>query len=333
MKHRQLICAMAAALMGSGAAAQDCQSTADRLNANFMTALPLQPDGNIPDIAGVLVHTIHGPGTALGETNLGALNQLPVEPERLCGSFLTADPPIKLPWCGSNPVPNSTDLANASSWTYIRHDTLIHNSPIGIKRWDEVVCDSANNKRYGLIFDNSYMNVADNLGCMYTLDGDTYFREDRGCGITTPHNGISLQNAQGRCPEGMTLEGYLDDFNGLLNPVQASYAGSLMCSLAKDQFDLWVQARQQVDLGYTDWPVDEFVLFNWDNYSANDLVRSKTLVGFYYLTGCAATSDGTAQEAQGLADLFAKWTGIRLPVLNLSNATMRNGGTDPFTCS
>ena len=120
-------------------------------------------------------------------------------------------------------------------------------------------------------------------------------------------------------------------------PIQlptASYAGSLVCSLAGSQFDTYVEVRKDIPLQYTDWPVSEFVLWNWDQYSANDL--RDILVGIYYTTGCQGPggpiSDGSREDAQDIADLFADWTGVNVPVVNLSNAAMRQGSKTPFSC-
>jgi hypothetical protein len=308
-----------------------CKQTVAQLNQQFNTQHGLDTNGDFPDDAGVLVHTIHGPGTGSAELNLKALNALPVDASKTCGAYMNLSPPVFLPWCGSNTDPVTQQWDDASSWTYLRSDTLIGKR--NQQRPDEVVCDNTNNKKYGLIFANAYLNASDNLGCMYPLDGDTGQRAKMGCGLSQNPN-IDRTEAQGRCPVGDTLPRYQTDFQGLLtdaNGQYASYAGSLICSLSKPQFDLWVGARQSIDLSHTTWPINEFVLFNWDEYATQDLAKQQLLVGIYYLTGCARATDGDAQDAQAIADLYQKWSGVEVPVVNLSNAAMRKGAA-PFSC-
>ena len=315
-----------------------CTAKLGEFNQRFTTVKGLDGNGNIADDSGLIVHTIHGPGPGPTELDLAALGKLPVNATKTCGAYMSDQQnPVFLPWCGSNHAPKTGALSDASSWTFIRHDTLLH-GPV-IQRPDEVVCAAANNKRYGLIFANTYMNENDNLGCMYPLDGDTGNRTGRGCGITANpafSQKIIQTEAQGKCPLGDTASAYLKDFNALLNHDNhaiASIAGSLICSLPKQKFDLWVAVRQQVNLRYTSWPVNEFVLWNWDGYSTQDLAGKGYLIGIYYLTGCAETPiDGTRAEAQAIADLYEKWSGVALPVVNLSNAEMRKKGTKPFSC-
>lgn len=313
-----------------------CSKAVIDLNTRFSTVKGLN-NGDLPLDSGVIVHTLHGPGTSSQEMNIAALNKVPVDTSKSCGDYLTASPPVYLPWCGSNTTPSGSSLADASSWTFIRQDTLINGR--NAKRPDEVVCDTNNNKRYGLIFSNAFMNTADNLGCMYPLDGDTGFRLDRGCGLTTPHNNVNPTDGFPQCPLTDKASDYLDEFKTLTTEdggAFASFAGSLVCSLGKSQFDIWVDARKNIDLQFTDWPVTEFVLWNWDEYTTADLAKQGILEGVYYLTGCTTDTgpipDGTQAEAQEIADLYKKWTGIELPVVNLSNAAMRQNGNAPFSC-
>lgn len=67
--------------------------------------------------------------------------------------------------------------------------------------------------------------------------------------------------------------------------------------------------------------------------SINTLASNKYLVGFYYLTGCSNASDGSRAQAQAIADLYKKWSGVDLPVVNLSNQAMRTKLSAPFSCS
>jgi hypothetical protein len=302
-----------------------CQAAVGAWNKQFTTTNGLDKSGNLPLDSGLIVHTIHG----AAELNMKQLNALPVEATKTCGTFMNAKIPVFLPWCGSNQDPVTHKWDDSSSWTYIRQDTLIHGAN---QRPDEVVCDDSNNKKYGLIFSNAYMNARDNLGCMYPLDGDTGNRTKMGCGISQ-NPIINKTDAQGACPTTETLVQYDADFQNLLsNPQQASYAGSLICSLSKPQFDLWVGARKSIDLSYTAWPVDEFVLFNWDTYSTSSLASNKYLVGIYYLTGCIKATDGNRKDAQAIADLYKKWSGVDVPVVNLSNSAMRAKSSTPFSC-
>ena len=309
-----------------------CTNAVVELNKRFITTKGLDSNGNIPEDSGLIVHTIHGPGTGAAELNMKQLNALPVDAARTCGAFMNMSPPVYLPWCGSNRNPLTHAWDDSSSWTYIRHDTLLHGA--ALQRPDEVVCDDTNNKKYGLIFSNAFMNEGDNLGCMYPLDGDTGKRVKMGCGISQ-NDDIDRSDAQGRCASGETLVEYLADFKNLLTDDGgrfASYAGSLICSLSKAQFDLWVEARQRIDLSRTAWPVNEFVLFDWDTYSTADLASKRFLVGIYFLSGCSGATDGNRQQAQAIADLYRKWSGVDVPVVNLSNSVMRAKGTTPFSC-
>lgn len=310
-----------------------CQNAVAAFNQQFNTTNGLDKNGDLPLDSGLIVHTIHGPD----KTALDALNALPVDADKTCGAYLNMTPPVFLPWCGSNKDPRTQQWDDSSSWTYIRSDTLIDDR--NLLRPDEVVCSDTGNKNYGLIFSNAYMNVSTNtlpnLGCMYPLDGDTGNRTQMGCGISQNPN-IDRTYAQGACPSSETLKRYGADFSQLLNVdngQEASYAGSLICSLSKPQFDLWIGARQTIDLSFTTWPVNEFVLFNWETYSTNDLANNKYLVGMYYLSGCSKASGGTRADAQAIADLYAKWSGVDLPVVNLSNQDMRVGGNAPFSCN
>ena len=312
-----------------------CSTSIGALNKQFNTISGLEKNGNLPLDSGLIVHTIHGPGTGAAELNMTALNALAVDATKPCGTYMNMTPPVFLPWCGSNKNPQTNRWDDATSWTYIRADTLIHGK--NIKRADEVVCADTDNKKYGLIFDNAYMNERDNLGCMYPLDGDTGNRSKMGCGISQ-NKIINRTDAQGACASTETLAQYGADFQNLLttnNGSFASYAGSLICSLSKPQFDLWVGARKSIDLSFTTWPVNEFVLINWETYSTNALASNKYLKGIYYLTGCATTtSDGNRKDAQAIADLYKKWSGVDLPVVNLSNAAMRaKKSNTPFSCS
>lgn len=309
-----------------------CSTSIGAFNNQFNTINGLDKNGNLPEDSGLIVHTIHGPGTGSAELNLKKLNALPVDTNKTCADYMNMTPPVFLPWCGSNQDPNTHKWNDSSSWTYIRHDTLTHGT--NLKRPDEVVCDDTDNKKYGLIFSNVYMNEQDNLGCMYPLDGDTGNRTKRGCGISqNPY--INKIDAQGQCFSTETLKQYDNDFQKLLTDAggsYASYAGSLICSLSKPQFDIWVGARKSIDLSYTSWSVDEFVLYNWETYSTNDLASKKYLIGIYYLTGCSQATDGNRKDAQAIADLYKKWSGVNVPVVNLSNSAMRAKSKNPFSC-
>ncbi len=311
-----------------------CSASIGALNKQFNTTNGLDKNGNLPLDAGLIVHTIHGPGTGAAELNMTLLNALTVDATKTCGTYMNMTPPVFLPWCGSNKNPQTNLWDDSTSWTYIRADTLIHGK--GIKRADEVVCADTDNKKYGLIFNNAFMNEGTNLGCMYPLDGDTGNRSKMGCGISQ-NKLINKTDAQGACPATETLAQYGADFQNLLTTNSgsfASFAGSLICSLSKPQFDLWVGARKSIDLSFTTWPVNEFVLFNWETYSTNALASNKYLIGIYYLTGCAAASDGNRRDAQAIADLYKKWSGVDLPVVNLSNAAMRaKKSSTPFSCT
>jgi len=169
---------------------------------------------------------------------------------------------------------------------------------------------------------------------MYPLDGDTGNRSKMGCGISQ-NPSIDKTDAQGACPATETIALYSSDFQNLLtanNGQYASYAGSLICSLSKPQFDLWVSARKTIDLSKTTWPVNEFVLFNWETYSTSALASKRYLTAVYYLTGCASASDGNRKDAQAIADLYKKWSGVDVPVVNLSNDAMRTNSGPPFSC-
>lgn len=307
-----------------------CTSAIGAFNKQFTTTNGLDKNGNLPLDSGLIVHTIHGPGTGAAELNMKALNALTVDATKTCGAFMNAN--TFLPWCGSNKS-SGGQWDDSSSWSYIRQDTLINGR--NNQHPDEVVCADSNNKKYGLIFSNAYMNAADNLGCMYPLDGDTGNRTNRGCGISQ-NPIINKTDAQGACPLTDTVKQYEADFQKLLtdaNGQYASYAGSLVCSLAKSQFDIWVNARKDINLSYTIWPVDEFVLFNWDTYSTSALAKNNYLIGIYYLTGCSnATSDGNRKDAQAIADLYKKWSGVDVPVVNLSNSALQAKSSTPFSC-
>lgn len=317
---------------GQDASAGLCSASVGAFNTQFTTFNGLDASGNLPLDSGLIVHTLHGPGPDPGEMDLKTLNALPVDASKTCGDYLNESPPVFLPWCGSNTDPQTHQLSDSSSWTYIRQDTLIDGR--NTQRPDEVVCADTNNKKYGLIFSNAYMNEGNNLGCMYPLDGDTGNRADRGCGISeNPH--INRTDAQAQCVASETLSQYEARFQQLLTDnggQYASYAGSLVCSLAKPQFDLWVSARESINLSYTAWPVDEFVLFNWDTFSTSTLASNEYLVGIYYLSGCSMASDGNRNDAQAIADLYKKWSGVDLPVVNLSNSAMQAKSSAPFSC-
>ena len=309
-----------------------CNAATNTLNNQFTTTNGLDKNGNLPEDSGLIVHTIHGPGTGATELNWSILDKITVDASKPCNYYLNMTPPVFLPWCGSNIDPKTHQWDDSSSWSYIRQDTLIHGA--NIQRPDEVVCDDSNNKKYGLIFSNAYMNDGNNLGCMYPLDGDTGNRTKMGCGISQ-NTSINRTDAQGVCPATEDLVQYDAEFQKLLtdsNGQYASYAGSLVCSLSKPQFDIWVGARKNIDLSKTAWPVDEFVLFNWDTYSTDALAKNKYLVGIYYLTGCYKASDGNRADAQKIADFYKKWSGVEVPVVNLSNSAMRAKSNAPFSC-
>ncbi len=321
-----------------------CAASIGSFNQQFTTIKPLDASGDMPVDSGLIVHTIHGPGMDPAELNMTKLNALPVDLGKTCGDFMTAANPVFLPWCGSNRNVATQKLSDASSWTFIRHDTLINAS--AQQPTNEVVCEPSNNKRYGLIFNNSYMNgtntaaARDNLGCMYPLDGDTGNRTQMGCGISQ-NPGIPQpvikQEGHGTCPLTDDKTAYLGEFDKLLGfsyrgKSYASVAGSMVCSLPKSKFDLWVDVRKNVNLSQTTWPVNEFVLWNWDTYTTADLAKNDYITGIYYMSDCASTYDGTRAEAQEIADLYKKWTGVELPVVNLSNAALHKKNNTPFSC-
>ena len=330
----------------SGAYAEDltasktlCSASVKNFNQQFANIKSLDAQGNIPEDSGMIVHTIHGPGQGPTELNLAKLNALKVDAGKTCGDFMNAAPPVFLPWCGSNRNAKTKKLSDASSWSYIRLDTL--NNRTAKQPTNDVVCENGDNKRYGLIFNNAYMNENNNLGCMYPLDGDTGNRTHMGCGIS--QNGgipqkIIQKEGQGSCPVSDDTKAYITDFNQLLNyhnggQSYASFAGSLICSLPKSKFDVWVDVRKKIDLAYTTWPVNEFVLWNWETYSTANLAQNNFITGIYYLSGCAAASNGTRVEAQAIADLYKKWSGVELPVVNLSNLDLHQKSTTPFSCN
>ena len=339
-----LIPQMGAALLPSG---PTCQSVADTLNTQFMTMSPLQTDGSMPEDAGVLVHTIHGPipkspppppkGTYL---NIKHIRSLGVDADAKCGDLMAGTSgfdgtnPVFLPWCGSNRKPTDPrKLSDASSWTYLRTDTLLNSTA---RNTDEVVCRSSDNKHYGLIFSNAYMNTGDNLGCMFPLDGDTGSRVQQGCGPSLNpsvsglgHNGPCTFAAGATLDEKITK--YISDYNNLLS-ISPSLAGSRVCSLSKDQFDVWVGVRQQINLTHTDWPENEFVLRNWDMLSTNEIADNGILVGIYYATGCVDGTQGNAEDANRIAKLYSDWTGTQVPVFELDNAAIAAGTQTPFQC-
>lgn len=320
-----------------------CSQSIGAMNNNFVTVKGLDASYFFPLDSGLIVHTIDWPE----KLDMKALNALRVDASKTCGEFMNMSPPIHLPWCGSNKGPTAQKFDDSSSWTYLRLDTLINGR--NDKRPNEVVCSDTNDKMYGLIFSNAYMNViknpggSENFGCMYPLDGDTGKRQEKGCGVTQNPN-IDRTDAQGKCPVGENIARYTADFNKLLTDDggnYASYAGSLICSLSITQFDLWVSARKSIDLSHTTWPVNEFVLLDWDKYSTSALAENKFLIGVYYVTGCAGLSednqrtdlpDGNRADAQAIADLYKKWSGVDLPVVNLSNVEMRASSRTPFSC-
>ena len=334
------ILAAAFALMVSSLApvasdAQGCAATAATLNTQFTTVQALQPDGNLPEASGVLAHTIHGPGLppvppgAPGYLDFAKLEALTPDLTKTCGDYLNEG--TFLPWCGSNlkPLASPPTFSDASSWTFVRTDTVIHGAQPGTD--EEVVCDAGYDKRYGLIFANAYMNQNDNLGCMYPLDGDTGNRDGKGCGAST-HDWPNDPAGQASCPVSDSPADYEADFANLIT-ASGSRAGSLICSLGKSQFNTWVDVRKRVDLSDTIWPVNEFVLWNWDTYSTKDIADNGYLVGIYYLSGCERTSvDGDPAVAARIAKLFKDWTGVDVPVVNLSNAAIRNRTDTPFSC-
>lgn len=324
---------------------QLCQSTAQVLNTQFMTKSPLNADGTMPEDAGVIVHTIHGPKpnpSAKGVfLDLKFLNTLDPVPDATCGDLMTGKvkkfggTEIYLPWCGSNRKPGEPlSLSDASSWTYLRTDTLLNSTATNT---DEVVCRAGDNKHYGLIFSNTYMNISNNLGCMFPLDGDTGSRPEQGCGASLNPVVAGLSHF-GPCTfdQGATTDekstAYLNDFGNLIQ-VRPDLAGSRVCSLSKADFDTWVNVRQKVKLNFTGWPENEFVLRNWDKYSSQDLAINGFLIGIYYLTGCADGTFGNAEDAQKIADLYSSWTGgATVPVFEISNQAIASGSKTPFQC-
>lgn len=348
-----LACAFVPGMSRAESIAPSCSAAADMLNKRFITVKALQPGGRLPEDSGILVHTIHGPGAnpgAPGYLDFGALDSLTAKMQtactnpqsqncrayldKTCGSYLSEG--TFLPWCGSNHVPGQNTLSDASSWTFVRADTVIQGAQKGVN--DEVVCTAENDadKRYGLIFSNSYMNQTvngkANLGCMYPMDGDTGFRKDQGCGISV--RGFANQGqAEAQCPLTETSSEYEAYFEKLVEQ-RTSVAGSLTCSLARSQFNTWVDVRKRVDLSKTIWPVNEFVLWNWDTYTAADIARNGFLIGIYYVAGCerAPNAPGNPVVAQRIAGLYKDWTGVDLPVVKLDNAAIRNRTDRPFAC-
>lgn len=317
-----------------------CDATVSTFNTQFTTLKPLDAMDNIPVDSGLIVHTIHGPGDGTTELNMDALNLLTPDLSKTCGDFMMGkgtpdDKEIFLPWCGSNRNALTKALSDASSWTYLRSDAL--NNPSANQPVNNVVCEANDNKRYGLIFNNAYMNKSDNLGCMYPLDGDTGNRTERGCGVTQNPD-VPISEGQGTCPTSEDPSAYIQEFDRLLalrdsRGSLASYAGSLTCALPRSKFDVWVDVRKQINLSKTTWPVNEFVLWNWDTYSTADLVRENVIIGVYYLSDCARVEfDGSRQEAQAIADLYKDWTTVKLPVVNLSNAALNAKSATPFSC-
>lgn len=333
--------------------AASCSEAAEMFNERFIMVKSLQSNGDLPMDSGILVHTIHGPGIppgASGYLDFVGLRQLTQEMKTACTNPQSADclsyrtetcgeylvSKKFLPWCGSNHVPHSGNtLSDSSSWTFVRADTVIQGAKPG--KEDEVVCDAGNyDKRYGLIFSNGYMNETangkDNFGCMYPLDGDTGFREAQGCGISVRPFANKGQ-AWAQCPLSETSEAYGNYFKTLIKD-RKSLAGSLTCSLEKSQFNTWVDVRKRVDLSETEWPVNEFVLWNWNSYTTDDIAQNGYLIGIYYLAGCARSpgDDGKASVARQIASLYKDWTGVTLPVVQLSNAAIRNRTDKPFSC-
>ena len=79
-----------------------CSAAIGPLNKQFTTTNGLDKNGNLPLDSGLIVHTIHGPGTGAAELNLKKLNALTVDTAKTCGAFMNMTPPVYLPWCGSN---------------------------------------------------------------------------------------------------------------------------------------------------------------------------------------------------------------------------------------
>lgn len=307
-----------------------CSASAATLNKQFRTVKRLETNGDLPEGSGVIVHTIHGPGARPDELDFNKLNVIAVDADKTCGTLM--DENIYLPWCGANRMNAQHQWEDFSSWSYLRRDTLRQGS--SIQHPDEVYCSDTDNKKYGLIFDNSFMNQNDNLGCMYPIDGGTDTRAQKGCGKSFNPKIVTV-NAQAMCPIDMTAHSYEKDWDHLLTgagDAYASYAGDLICSLQKPQFDLWVDLRKTLDLSKSGSSVNEFVLFNWNTYSTINLASGGYLTGIYYLTGCSQATDGNQQDAAAIADLYKKWSGVDVPVINLSNAAMRQKGSTPFSC-
>lgn len=323
-----------------------CPQSVEAMNRSFVTVKGLDGSYFFPLDSGLIVHTIDWPEAL----DMEALEALRVDASKTCGEFMSMSPPIHLPWCGSNKG-SVQKLDDSSSWTYLRSDTLINVNGRNDKHPNEVFCSEKNDRMYGLIFSNAYMNasknhgVSENFGCMYPLDGDTAKRQKKGCG-KSENPGIVTTDAQGECRFGEGIDQYMADFNKLLTDQDgeyAPYAGSLVCSLSRmEQFDLWVSARKRIDLSRTEWPVNEFVLLNWNTYSTSALAENKFLIGFYYQTGCQGPSkdghvidlpDGSRARAERFAKLYKTWSGVDLPVVNLSNAAMRENSGTPFSCN
>lgn len=309
---------------------KSCEFIAKSLNNNYLTVKAYDETNQlIPDDSGIIVHTIHGPTTdkVRSDTDIDKLNALEVDENKTCLELIKAG--HYLPWCGSNRDPKSGDFSDTSSWSYLRKDTLVN-----VKGRDEVMCSMGNNRRYGVIFSNHYMNKADNLGCLYPVDADTVNREKKACGVDTKAN---EKDRKGFCAPDITKDKYLSSYNNFVSKYGAD-ARKYTCSLSKDQFDVWVDVRKDLTLTSSPAPVDEFVLYNWGQQSTKQLADNGYIVGIYYLTGCVGTPpdpsilDANKEDAQKIANLYEKWSGSEIPVLELSNKNMRDGAT-PFSCS
>ena len=66
------------------ASVSNCNAAVGTLNKQFTMINGLDKKGNIPVDSGVIVHTIHGPGTGAAELHLKTLDSLTVDATMTC---------------------------------------------------------------------------------------------------------------------------------------------------------------------------------------------------------------------------------------------------------